>query len=59
LQDVGGARLAAAGLQNSQIAKELGVTVQTMKFHLTNIYKKLDLANRAEATRWAVKNGLV
>jgi DNA-binding NarL/FixJ family response regulator len=49
----------ARGLSNSAIGKELWVTEQTVKFHLTNIYRKLDLANRTEAARYAFEHGLV
>jgi DNA-binding NarL/FixJ family response regulator len=49
----------ARGLSNSAIGKELWVTEQTVKFHLTNIYRKLDLANRTEAARYAYEHGLV
>jgi DNA-binding CsgD family transcriptional regulator len=37
----------------------LWVTEQTVKFHLSNIYRKLDVANRTEASRWAHRHGLV
>jgi DNA-binding NarL/FixJ family response regulator len=47
----------ARGLPNQGIAKELWVTEQTVKFHLTNIYRKLGVANRTEATRWALAHG--
>jgi hypothetical protein len=36
----------------------LWVTEQTVKFHLSNIYRKLDVTNRTEASRWAQLNGL-
>ena len=49
----------ARGLSNKQIAKEEWVTEQTVKFHLTNIYRKLGVANRTEATRFAYQHGLV
>ncbi len=49
----------ARGLSNDQIAKELWVTQQTVKFHLTNIYRKLGVKNRTEATRLAYQQGLV
>jgi DNA-binding NarL/FixJ family response regulator len=48
----------ARGLSNAAIGKELWVTEQTVKFHLTNIYRKLDLANRTEAARYAYQHGL-
>jgi DNA-binding NarL/FixJ family response regulator len=49
----------ARGLSNDEIAKELWVTQQTVKFHLTNIYRKLGVKNRTEATRFAYQQGLV
>jgi DNA-binding NarL/FixJ family response regulator len=49
----------AEGLSNSQIGKQLWVTEQTVKFHLSNIYRKLGVSNRTEAARLAYQNGLV
>ena len=46
------------GQSNKVIARELFVTEQTVKFHLTNIYRKLRLSNRTEAARWAYQHGL-
>jgi DNA-binding NarL/FixJ family response regulator len=51
--------LAAAGLTNARIGRELWVTEQTVKFHLSNIYRKLGVSNRTEASRFAHANGLV
>jgi DNA-binding NarL/FixJ family response regulator len=52
-------RLVAEGHSNSQLARMLWVTEQTVKFHLSNIYRKLDVANRTEAGRWAQLHGLL
>jgi DNA-binding NarL/FixJ family response regulator len=52
-------RLVAEGYSNSQLAKMLWVTEQTVKFHLSNIYRKLNVANRTEASRWAQLHGLL
>jgi DNA-binding NarL/FixJ family response regulator len=52
-------RLVAEGHSNSQLAQMLWVTEQTVKFHLSNIYRKLNVANRTEASRWAQLNGLL
>ena len=52
-------RLAAQGQTNGQIARELWVTEQTVKFHLSNTYRKLGVANRTEATRYAYMHDLV
>jgi DNA-binding NarL/FixJ family response regulator len=51
-------RAVARGLSNRAIAGELWVTEQTVKFHLTNIYRKLDVANRTEAARAAFRLGV-
>jgi DNA-binding NarL/FixJ family response regulator len=52
-------RAVARGLSNEAIATELWVAEQTVKFHLTNIYRKLEVSNRTEAARFAFEHGLV
>ena len=52
-------QLVAEGHSNANLAKQLWVTEQTIKFHLSNIYRKLDVANRTEAARWAQLHGLL
>jgi DNA-binding NarL/FixJ family response regulator len=52
-------KLVAEGHSNAQLARMLWVTEQTVKFHLSNIYRKLRVANRTEASRWAQRNGLL
>jgi DNA-binding NarL/FixJ family response regulator len=52
-------RLVAEGLSNAELAKMLWVTEQTVKFHLSNIYRKLNVSNRTEASRWAQLNDLL
>lgn len=47
------------GLTNREIGGELWVTEQTVKFHLRNIYRKLDAANRTEAVRRAYELGVL
>jgi DNA-binding NarL/FixJ family response regulator len=51
-------RLVAQGHTNNRIARELWVTEQTVKFHLSNTYRKLGVANRTEASRYAHMNDL-
>ena len=51
--------LVAEGHSNSVMAKRLWVTEQTVKFHLSNIYRKVGVPNRTAATRWAHEHGLV
>jgi DNA-binding NarL/FixJ family response regulator len=52
-------RAAAQGHTNARIGRQLWVTEQTVKFHLSNIYRKLGVSNRTEASRYALVNGLV
>jgi DNA-binding NarL/FixJ family response regulator len=49
---------ATRGLMTSEIAGELFISEHTVKFHLTNLYRKLGVANRAAAVRWALEHGL-
>ena len=49
----------ARGLSNQEIGKELWITEQTVKFHLTNVYRKLGVENLTQATRVAYEHGLV
>ena len=49
----------AEGRSNGEVARKLWVTEQTVKFHLSNIYRKLGVANRTEAGRWAQLTGLL
>jgi DNA-binding NarL/FixJ family response regulator len=51
--------LIAQGHSNRQVADSLSVTEQTVKFHLTNIYRKLGVTNRTGAARAAYTLGLV
>jgi two-component system response regulator DevR len=46
-------QLVAEGYSSSTVARILWVTEQTVKFHLSNIYRKLGVSNRTEASRWA------
>jgi DNA-binding NarL/FixJ family response regulator len=48
----------AAGRPNRAIAAELCVTEQTVKFHLTNVYRKLGVDNRTAAARAALRLGI-
>jgi len=58
-RELGILKAVARGLSNQAIGKELWVTEQTVKFHLTNIYRKLGVANRTEAARYAYQHALV
>ena len=49
----------AFGLSNREIARSLGISIETVKEHVQNILRKLDAADRTEAAVWAVKRNLV
>lgn len=51
-------RLVASGATNSVIARQLWITQQTVKFHVSNVYRKLGVANRTEACHYAHMNGI-
>lgn len=49
----------ARGLSNEEIGAALWVTERTIKFHLTNIYRKLGVRNRTGAAHWTFSQGLL
>ena len=51
--------LMAEGLSNKGIASALGVSDQTVKFHVASISGKLGASNRTDAVRLAVRRGLI
>jgi DNA-binding NarL/FixJ family response regulator len=51
--------LLAEGLPNKAIAVELGISDQTVKFHVSSIAGKLGASNRTDAVRRAVRRGLI
>ena len=52
-------RALADGKSNKEIARTLWLAQQTVKFHLTSIYRKLDVNSRTQAVNWAYSHGLV
>jgi DNA-binding NarL/FixJ family response regulator len=52
-------RAVADGRPNKQIAQQLWLSEQTIKYHLTNIYRKLRVTSRTEAVRSAYEHGLI
>ena len=51
-------RLVAAGESNSQIARRLGLSTHTVERHAANLYRKIGARGRADATAYALRNGL-
>jgi len=49
---------AARGLTTPEIGRELWISEHTVKFHLTNVYRKVGVSNRAGAVRYALVHGL-
>jgi DNA-binding NarL/FixJ family response regulator len=51
--------LLAEGLRNAQIAKRLFISERTVKVHVSKIFDKLQLRDRVQAARYAIRTGLV
>ncbi len=49
----------ARGQTNNQVATDLGLSVHTVKLHVQNLLRKLELPNRTEAAVFAVREGLL
>ena len=52
-------RLLAAGRSNREIAEELVVSARTVEHHIERIYRKIEARNRADATAYALRHGLM
>jgi len=48
---------ASRGLPNSEIATQLGISENTIRYHLKNIYNKINVTNRTEAAIWFFEHG--
>jgi DNA-binding NarL/FixJ family response regulator len=51
--------LIAQGRSNPEIAQELVVSIRTVTTHVSNIFSKINAANRAEAATYAIRHGLI
>jgi DNA-binding NarL/FixJ family response regulator len=51
--------LLAAGASNKAIARALGLSVHTVKFHVASLIEKLDASGRLEAVAIAIRTGLI
>jgi DNA-binding CsgD family transcriptional regulator len=52
-------QLVGQGKSNKEIALALFISVNTVKVHVSNIFQKLDVSSRTEATLFAIENGLI
>lgn len=50
--------MVAAGLQNKQIARRLGISEKTVKAHLTSVFRTIGVTDRTQAALWAHRNGI-
>jgi len=50
---------AAGGMSNKEIARELGISLHTVKFHLESLTRKLDASGRTEAVAKGIALGLL
>lgn len=58
-REVGLLRLVADGLSNRAIAQELSISENTVKYHMKNIFQKLNAQNRTEAVTLAMQSGIL
>ena len=49
-------KLIALGKNNENIANDLNISTLTVKTHVSNIYRKINVPNRIQAIFWATKN---
>jgi DNA-binding NarL/FixJ family response regulator len=52
-------KMLATGMANKQIAYKLGISEKTVRNHVSNMYEKLNIYDRAQAVLYAVRKGLV
>ncbi|MDA1049340.1 MAG: response regulator transcription factor [Planctomycetota bacterium] len=52
-------RHVSLGLSNREIGQSLGISIETVKEHVQNILRKLDVNDRTQAAVWAVRRGVV
>jgi len=51
--------LVAHGLRNAEVAKKLGITEDTVKSHLNNVFQKLNVRDRVQLTLYALRHGII
>lgn len=52
-------QLVSQGKSNKEIASDLFISVNTVKVHVSNVYEKIGVSSRTEATLYAIENGIV
>jgi len=51
--------LVGQGMSNKEVARALGISVHTVKFHLEALFAKLDATSRAEAVAKGLRDGII
>lgn len=52
-------QLAAEGYKNREIAEQLGISLKTVETHRANIMQKLNISDRVELVRYAIRSGII
>lgn len=52
-------KLLAVGMYNKEVAERLEISERTVKNHVSNIFKKLEVADRTQAAVFAIRNNLI
>ena len=58
-REIGVLKLLSKGYSNKQVASALSISQDTVKGHLKSIFAKLDVRDRTEAARLAVRRGII
>ena len=52
-------KLLAVGMYNKEIAEKLNISERTVKNHVSNIFKKLEVTDRTQAAVFTIRNNLI
>lgn len=52
-------KLLAVGMYNKEVAEKLEISERTVKNHVSNIFKKLEVSDRTQAAVFAIRNNLI
>ena len=52
-------KLMSSGMLNKEIAMQLNISERTVKNHVSNIFKKIEVSDRTQAAVFAIKNNLI
>lgn len=52
-------KLLAVGMYNKEVAEKLNISERTVKNHVSNIFKKLEVTDRTQAAVFAIRNNLI